>query len=94
MQVATISADLQVRRESYKPDAQCHARVRAYLYECGISLRRGRECLRETMAIVLDDLATRLSTRPKKNAETTVGAISKVTIQFLDQITGSCSDCL
>ena len=62
MQVATISADLQVGRESYMPGAQCHARVLAYLYEYGITLRRGRKSLRETMAIVLDDLDTRLPT--------------------------------
>jgi transposase len=36
--------------------------IRAYLYEYGITLRRGRKSLRETMAIVLDDLDTRLPT--------------------------------
>jgi len=34
--------------------------IRAYLYEYGITMRRGRKSLRETMAIVLDDLDTRL----------------------------------
>ena len=36
--------------------------IRAYLYEYGITSRRGRKSLRETMAIVLDDLDTRLPT--------------------------------
>ena len=34
--------------------------IRAYLYEYGITLRRGHKSLRETMAIVLDNLDTRL----------------------------------
>jgi transposase len=36
--------------------------IRAYLYEYGITLRRGRKSLRETMGIVLDDRDTRLPT--------------------------------
>ena len=36
--------------------------IRAYLYEYGITSRRGRKSLRETMAIVLDDLDTQLPT--------------------------------
>jgi len=34
--------------------------IRAYLYEYGITMNRGRKSLRETMAIVLDELDTRL----------------------------------
>ena len=34
--------------------------IRAYLYEYGITINRGRKSLRETIAIVLDDLDTRL----------------------------------
>ena len=34
--------------------------IRAYLYEYGITVRRGRKSLRETMGLVLDDLDTRL----------------------------------
>jgi transposase len=34
--------------------------IRAYLYEYGITMRRGRKSLREAMAIVLDDFDTRL----------------------------------
>jgi transposase len=36
--------------------------IRAYLYEYGITLRRGRKSLRETIAIVLDDLDMRMPT--------------------------------
>ena len=34
--------------------------IRAYLYEYGITMNRGQKSLRETIAIVLDDLDTRL----------------------------------
>jgi transposase len=34
--------------------------IRAYLYEYGITMRRGRKSLRETIALVLDHLDTRL----------------------------------
>ena len=34
--------------------------IRAYLYEYGITMNRGRKSLRETIVIVLDDLDTRL----------------------------------
>jgi hypothetical protein len=54
-----------VKREFNMPAARRHARVRAYWYEYEITLRRGRKSLRETMAIVLDDLATGLPTRVK-----------------------------
>jgi transposase len=34
--------------------------IRAYLYEYGITMRRGRKSLREAIAVVLDDVNTRL----------------------------------
>ena len=34
--------------------------IRAYLYEYGITMRKGRKSLRETVALVVDALDTRL----------------------------------
>jgi transposase len=48
------------RKFLYKELVALNNHTRAYLYEYGITLRRGRKSLRETMAIVLDDIETRL----------------------------------
>ena len=58
--------------------------IRAYLYEYGITLRRGRKSLREAMAIVLDDLDTRLPTC-LKNTLDLLWARYQLTVEQLNE---------
>lgn len=58
--------------------------IRAYLYEYGITMSRGRKGLRETIAIVLDEIDTRLPACLKNTLEL-LWARYKVTVEQLKE---------